>query len=181
MGTETTLGKVILCRGPNSDPRQNRRQVKAVCLPSQVYRRPCFAESRTSAKINFCQRPFFADGRTLGKGPGCREEFFADGLALGKYGFADGLPLPRADSRQTFLCREPDIWLSAKTLALGNGPVSGIEPSTLAWLPLSRQCMWHDSVVLVQFYKYFFWISIKILIKNIKKIQDYPIGDGCQT
>ena len=120
-----TLGKVILCRGPNSDPRQNRRQVKAVCLPSQVYRRPCFAESRTSAKINFCQWPFFADGRTLGKGPGCREEFFADGLALGKYGFADGLPLPRADSRQTFLCREPDIWLSAKTLALGNGPVSG--------------------------------------------------------
>jgi len=124
-GTETTLGKVILDRGPNSDPRQNRRQVKAVCLPSQVYRRPCFAESRTSAKINFCQRPFFADGWTLGKGPGCREEFFADGLALGKYGFADGLPLPRADSRQTFLCREPDIWLSAKTLALGNRPVSG--------------------------------------------------------
>ena len=35
-GTETTLGKVILCRGPNSDPRQNRRQVKTVCLPSQV-------------------------------------------------------------------------------------------------------------------------------------------------
>ena len=57
-GTETTLGKVILCRGPNSDPRQNRRQVKAVCLPSQVYRRPCFAESRTSAKI-------FANGLSL--------------------------------------------------------------------------------------------------------------------
>ena len=134
-GTETTLGKVILCRGPNSDPRQNRRQVKAVCLPSQVYRRPCFAESRTSAKINFCQRPFFADGRTLGKGPGCREELFADGLALGKYGFADGLPLPRADSRQTFLCREPDIWLSAKTLALGNGPVSGsvCDDLVIAW------------------------------------------------
>ena len=107
-GTETTLDKVILCRGPNSDPRQNRRQVKAVCLPSQVADGLSLPTAGPSAKGPVAERnslPTACPSANMV----LPTTYHYRGPTLGK----------------PFLCREPDIWLSAKTLALGNGPVSG--------------------------------------------------------
>jgi hypothetical protein len=39
--------------------------------------------------------------------------------------FAESQSLPSAGSRQRILCREPDIWRSAKHMTLGKDSVSG--------------------------------------------------------
>jgi hypothetical protein len=51
--------------------------------------------------------------------------FFAECPALGKVIFAECLTLPRAALGKEPFCRVPDIWHSAKHMALGKDTVSG--------------------------------------------------------
>ena len=92
-GTETTLGKVILCRGPNSDPRQNRRQVKAVCLPSQVADGLSLPTAGPSAKGTVAERNYLSTAWPSAnmvlptayrcRGPTLGKPFFAESPTFG--------------------------------------------------------------------------------------------------